>query len=111
MADIILIPSITSHGVQEATSLAMLEGMACGKVVICSNIGGLREIIRNMETGILVNEKNPKEIAKIVEATLNDRSLMIKMANNAREYVSKNHSFLAHAQKVYHVYLNLLEEK
>jgi glycosyltransferase involved in cell wall biosynthesis len=111
MADIILIPSITSHGVQEATSLAMLEGMACGKVVVCSNIGGLREIIRNMETGIFINEKNPEEIAKIVEATLNDKNLIIKIANNAREYVSKNHSFLAHAQKVYHVYLNLMEEK
>ena len=111
MADIILIPSITSHGVQEATSLAMLEGMACGKIVICSNIGGLRETIRNMETGILVNEKEPKEIAKIVEATLDDRSLRIKIAENARKHVLKNHSFLAHAQKVYSVYLNLLEEK
>lgn len=60
MADIILIPSITSHGIQEATSLAMLEGMACGKVAICSNIGGMREIISHMKNGIFTEEKNPK---------------------------------------------------
>jgi len=108
MADIILIPSITSHGIQEASSLAMLEGMACGKIVICSNIGGLRETVRNMENGILVNEKEPTEIARAVEAVLDDRRLMTKMTENAREYVLKNHSFLAHAQKVYDVYCNVL---
>ena len=31
LSDIILIPSITSNNIQEATSL-MLEGMACGKL-------------------------------------------------------------------------------
>jgi len=111
MADIILIPSITSHGVQEATSLAMLEGMACGKVVICSNIGGMQEIIHNMENGILVDEKESMEIAKGVETVLNNRSLMAKISKNAREYTVKNHSFLVHARKVFDVYCDLLEEK
>jgi glycosyltransferase involved in cell wall biosynthesis len=38
LSDIILIPSITSNNIQEATSISMLEGMACEKYVICSNI-------------------------------------------------------------------------
>lgn len=107
LVDVILIPSITSHGIQEASSLAMLEGMACGKIVICSNIGGMREIVQNMENGILVNEKEPMEIARAIDTVLNDRRLKTKIMENAREYVLNNHSFVVHAKKVYDVYCNL----
>jgi glycosyltransferase involved in cell wall biosynthesis len=110
MADIILIPSITSYGIQEATSLAMLEGMACCKVVICSNIGGIKEIIRNMKNGILVEEKNPVHIATAVKTIIENRSLTVEIGNKAREYVLQNHSFLAHASKVAEIYQKTLSE-
>lgn len=111
MADIILIPSITSHGIQEATSLSMLEGMACGKVVICSNIGGMREIIQNMKTGILTEEKQPEEIAKTIETVIENPDLRSKIGNDARKYVLRNHSFIAHASKVSQIYRTVLGEK
>jgi Glycosyltransferase len=57
MSDVVLIPSITSNDIQEATSLSMLEGMSTGKVVICSNIGGMKEVIINNINGFLVKEK------------------------------------------------------
>ncbi|MEJ5326841.1 MAG: glycosyltransferase family 4 protein [Candidatus Bathyarchaeia archaeon] len=108
MADIILIPSITSHGVQEASSLAMLEGMACSKVTICSDIGGMHEIIQNMKNGILVKEKDSESIAKAIETTITNQSLIADIGRNAREYVLKHHSFIAHARKVYDLYHNVL---
>ncbi|MCW4008653.1 MAG: glycosyltransferase family 4 protein [Candidatus Bathyarchaeota archaeon] len=111
MADIILIPSITSHGIQEATSLAMLEGMACGKVTICSNIGGMGEIIQHMKNGILIKEKDSEMIAKTIEFTLTNKNLMTEIGNKAREYVLENHSFVAHARKVYNIYNTLLRDR
>jgi glycosyltransferase involved in cell wall biosynthesis len=110
MADIILIPSITSHGIQEATSLSMLEGMACGKVVICSNIGGMREIIQDMKTGILTEEKQPERIAKAIETIADSPDLKVKIGNEARKYVQQNHSFVVHAGKVAQIYRSLLGE-
>jgi len=110
MADIILIPSITSHGIQEATSLSMLEGMACGKVVICSNIGGMREIIQDMKTGILTEEKQPERIAEAIETIADRPDLRVKIGNEARKYVQQNHSFVAHAGKVAQIYRGLLGE-
>jgi glycosyltransferase involved in cell wall biosynthesis len=110
MADIVLIPSVTSHGIQEATSLAMLEGMACGKIVICSNIGGMKEIIRNMENGILVEEKQPAATAKNTEKTIEDGELRAEIGRNAREYVVRNHSFTAHAARVAQIYREVLGE-
>jgi glycosyltransferase involved in cell wall biosynthesis len=109
MADSILIPSATTHGIQEATSLAMLEGMSCGKAVICSAIGGMREVIQHMKNGVLVKEKEPEEIAKAIRQLMEDPSLMTGLKSNAREYVLQNHSYLAHAQKVLTIYQAVLE--
>jgi glycosyltransferase involved in cell wall biosynthesis len=109
MADIILIPSITSHGIQEATSLAMLEGMACGKVVMCSNIGGMREIIHHMKNGILTKEKEPTEVANAVETVIKNRSLIAEIGKNATTHIVKNHSLIAHAKKTLKIYENMLK--
>jgi len=110
MADIILIPSITSHGVQEATSLAMLEGMACGKVVICSNIGGMHEIIQHMRNGILTKEKDSESIADAVETVVENKKLKMELGSGARDHVLKNHSYVVHARKVVEIYNNVLGE-
>jgi len=109
MADLVLIPSATTHGIQEATSLAMLEGMSCGKAVICSAIGGMREVIQHMKNGVLVKEKEPEEIAKAIRQLMEGPSLMADLGRIAREYVLKNHSYLAHAQKVLAIYQAVLE--
>lgn len=111
LADVILIPSITSHGVQEATSLAMLEGMSCGKIVICSNIGGMSEVVKNMENGILVKEKSPLAIAKAIENVLEDLDLRAKITNKARAYILQTHSFISHTKKIIQIYKSLLNEK
>ncbi len=102
-ADVLLIPSITSHGIQEATSLAALEGMSCGKLVISTDIGGLREIVSNGR-GLTVDEKNPLSIAEtICRAQANDVDIE-EIGRCARQYVLENHSYIAQANKVIDVY-------
>jgi len=108
-ADIVLIPSITSHDVQEASSLAMLEGMACGKTVVCSDIGGMREIMKNMENGILVKERDPLDIARAIQIAIQDPKLREAISNNARAEVVKDHSYLVHAKKTLDIYRSVLE--
>jgi glycosyltransferase involved in cell wall biosynthesis len=104
MADALLIPSVTTHGIQEASSLAMLEGMACGKTVICSSIGGMREIIQHMKNGVLTKEKEPTEIAKAIETVITNQTLANEIGNEARNYVMQKHSYVAHAKKVFNIY-------
>jgi glycosyltransferase involved in cell wall biosynthesis len=108
MADALLIPSITIHGIQEASSLAMLEGMACGKTVICSSIGGMREIIQHMKNGLLTKEKEPTEIAKAIETVVTNRTLANEIGNEARSSVMRRHSYVAHAKKVFNIYRKVL---
>jgi len=104
IANVVLIPSITSHGVQEATSLSMLEGMACGKVVICSRIGGMQEVLQDGVTGFLVSEQSPEEIAGRINSILKGSVDTGSMGQRAREYVVEHHSYVSHAMMVRDVY-------
>jgi N-acetyl-alpha-D-glucosaminyl L-malate synthase BshA len=57
-ADVLLLPSeIESFG------LAALEGMACGVPAVCSEVGGLPEVIRNGVDGFLVPGHDVKTMA------------------------------------------------
>jgi glycosyltransferase involved in cell wall biosynthesis len=110
MADVILIPSITSHGIQEATSLAMLEGMSCGKVVVCSDIGGMHEVVKNTENGMVIKEKEPEAIATTIETIIRNPGLKSRIGDEARKYVLQNHSYTVHAAKVAQIYRSAIGE-
>ncbi len=106
-SDIILMPSTKSDDVEEATSLSMLEGMICGKVVIASAIGGMKEVIRDGDNGILVEDKNPEQIAGKIVNMMNDDNLYKKISVKANEYAAENHAYRNHAGKFLEIYRNL----
>jgi glycosyltransferase involved in cell wall biosynthesis len=99
-ADVVVIPSILSAGVEEATSLSMLEGMACAKPVIVTSVGGLKETVRNGITGLVVEPANPEAIAEAAIRLAADPDLRMKLGSAARAHVVENNSYVAHAQSV-----------
>jgi glycosyltransferase involved in cell wall biosynthesis len=104
VADVVLIPSVTSIGIQEGSSLAALEGMSCAKPVVASDIGGLSEIIENNKTGLLVKERNVQQIADALALLWNDRKFASRLGKAAREKVLKDNSYLAHARQIAKIY-------
>lgn len=57
--------------------------------VIASNIGGLPEIIRDRENGLLCDITNPKSLLTALNLLSNDRALLDELSKSARESVSK----------------------
>lgn len=85
-ADISLIPTLYCEG----TSLSCIEAMACGNIVISTNIGGLPNLIINDFNGVLINpDKN--ELLEAVENILVNEDYRNKLQKNALE-VSKEFS-------------------
>ncbi|KAF2955573.1 glycosyltransferase family 4 protein [Marinitoga sp. 38H-ov] len=112
VSDVVLIPSITTNeGIEEATSLSMLEGMACEKYVVCSNIGGMKEVIRDGVNGFLINQKSEKEIIKIINYIYQNSEKLSYIRSNAREYVVENHGYIQYINKLIKIYEKLLNRK
>ena len=57
--DVFLLPSIT-----EAFPYAILEAGKAGLPIVATAVGGIPEVIDDMESGILIQSKNPGEVAR-----------------------------------------------
>ena len=60
-ADIFLFPSRT-----ENLPYALLEAGVAELPIIATSVGGIPEVIRDMQNGILIHPRNPKEIAEAI---------------------------------------------
>ena len=83
-ADVCVYPS---H--MEAMPIAWLEGLAMGKKVIASKIGPGFELVKENETGLLINPYSPEDIAEKVIEVLTNIKEAEKRAVNAREDILK----------------------
>lgn len=88
----VIIPSIPSEGVIEATSLSALEAMSLGKVVVASKIGGLRELIEDGVDGFLFEAGDEKMLAKILQNILIDKKLRDHIGSNAQRKVLSSYT-------------------
>ncbi|HZK49596.1 MAG TPA: glycosyltransferase family 4 protein, partial [Thermoleophilia bacterium] len=91
-ADIVLVPSVHSENVEEATSLSALEAMACGCPVIAGAVGGLAEMIDDGVNGLLVPASDPRALAAAILRLADDLTLRSRLAEAARSYVVRKHS-------------------
>ena len=88
-SDIIVVPSIWG----EPFGLTALEGMSSEIAVVASRIGGLQEIVKDGETGLLFQPGSYTELASILDRLLDDSDLRARLGRNGRKHVIENYSW------------------
>ncbi|MGB9844829.1 glycosyltransferase family 4 protein [Methanothermobacter tenebrarum] len=89
-SELLVLPSTT---IQEGFGMVLIEANACGKPVIGSKIGGIKYVIRDGETGLLVPPGDPNALANAMERLLEDERLAKKMGSKGRKMVQKNYTW------------------
>ncbi|MEK7203821.1 MAG: glycosyltransferase family 4 protein [Patescibacteria group bacterium] len=89
----------------EGFGIVYLEASACGKPIIASDAGGIRDAVLDGQTGLIVSPDNPAETAKAIEKLLDDRELAFRLGQNGMKYAAEN-DWSVIGQK----FLNLYEE-
>lgn len=84
---IAVVPTVGSEG----TSLSLLEAMACGCAVVCSNVGGMTNIVQNGYNGLMI-ESTVDALQKALERLITDKALCKKMGDIARSSVMQSFS-------------------
>jgi len=99
-ADLVLIPSLA-----EPFGRVAIEAGYYSKPVICSNRGGLPEIIVNGKTGLIFNPDRQNDLAEKIELFLNLSSKeKLAMGLNARERVLKTFNVETMVNKIKKIY-------
>ncbi len=102
-SDIFITPFLTTRGILDYP-MPVLEAMAIGKPVIASRVGGIPEIISDMETGILIEPGNAVSLSQAILHLCEDEGLRQRLGSNAANFISEKLSperVVCETEKVY----------
>ena len=92
----------------EGFGLTPLEAMACGVPVIAARVGAYETLIRDGETGSLVDPGDPGGLAAAMARWLDDPDARGAAGHAARAHVAENHAIEGEARAITGVYRSLL---
>lgn len=110
LSNVVLVPSIYSAGVEEATSISALEAMGSGVPLIACAVGGLKEIVNHGKDGLLVEERNVEQLSDAMIQLLSNPEEGQQLADTARAKIVEEYSHFAAAEKYEKIYLKALKK-
>jgi glycosyltransferase involved in cell wall biosynthesis len=97
--DVFVLPSHT-----EGIPLALLEAMAAGVPVVATRVGGVPEIVRDGQDGLLVPPRDPEAAAVAIRRILCEPTLRKTLSVNGRERVARHFSLGAMTESYFALY-------
>ncbi len=88
----------------EISGLIIFEAFSCGKPVIGSRIGGIPEIVKDTERGLVFEMGNKKDLSAAIKYLINNPDLAVEMGKNAKAYVEREHRSEIHYEKLLNIY-------
>ena len=80
--DILVLPSLN-----EGMGKVLVEGMALGKPIVASSVGGIINLVKNGENGILVPPGDSDALGEAILQLLKDKNLSEKLGKNGKAMV------------------------
>lgn len=94
----------------ESFGMVLVEAGACGKPVIASNIPGVRSVVKDGETGLLVRENDIDDLVQKLDLLLSDRDLRTRMGDEGYARVQAHYSWSAIAKRLETLYTEVLDK-
>jgi glycosyltransferase involved in cell wall biosynthesis len=105
-ASMVVVPSEWN----ENSPVSILEAMAYGKPVVASRIGGIPELVRHGQTGLLFTPKDHAQLGISIRALLTNAERRARLGAEARRMVEKHHSLEAHGAALLALYQSVASQ-
>jgi glycosyltransferase involved in cell wall biosynthesis len=92
----------------EGGPLSVMEYMAAGRPVVATRVGGLPELVRDGETGVLVDPRDPDALADAAGSLLGDPALRERLGERGREVQRAEYDIDVWAGRLERLYADLL---
>ena len=88
--DMAVMPSVVMpDGRRDGIPVALIEAMALGVPVVSTRVSGIPELVEHEVTGLLVEQRDPLELADAIERLLSDDQLRDRLAQAGRHRVEQ----------------------
>lgn len=104
LTDVLAYPRKRSRLTDLVTPLKPLEGMAQGKLVAASDVGGHRELVTHGETGVLFAPDDPQACAAALADLLDNRETWPHLREHGIAHVRDHHDWARNAGRYRDVY-------
>ncbi|MBT9151423.1 MAG: D-inositol 3-phosphate glycosyltransferase [candidate division WS2 bacterium] len=105
-ADVFCLPSTST----ESFGIVNLEAMTCGVPIVASKIGGVPDVVKDGENGLLVQPKDYEALADAIIYLLENEDERERMGKNGREKV-ESYSWERIAEETEKVYSSLMRQE
>ncbi len=106
VSDVFVRPSIS-----EGFGNVFVEAMAAGIPIIGTPVGGISDFLKDKETGLFCEPKNPKDIAEKIKTLIQDKLLAQKLIQNGLGLVKNKYGWDLISQKMKNLYAKLIINK
>ena len=90
----------------DMSPLTLQEAQLMEKPVIATSVGGVPELMKDVETGFLVKKNNPEELAEKISILVNDAKKSENMGKKGKDFVTRNFNW----DKICHDFLDSLKK-
>lgn len=104
--DIFVLPSVS-----EGLSLAVLEAALAGKFVIATAVGGVPEVIKDDETGLLFKPKNIEQLVRHLNWVVEHKEEAVVMVKKLQKFVLEKFDINKIIKEYEKLYLNCTGKK
>lgn len=111
VVDVLVYPRQSMRLTDWVTPLKPLEAMAMGKVVVASDVGGLKELVRDQETGLLFPAGNVDALVATLQRAIADRENWAAMGERARQHVTATRQWEDIVARYHSVYKSALANR
>jgi len=94
----------------EGMPIGLLEAMSYGLVCITTPVGGIGDVVENMENGLLIEPGDVEALGRCLELLVDDPDLRKRLGNNARRTVQERYNWSARAGDLKELYLKLIDQ-
>lgn len=104
--DVLVYPRISKRITELVTPLKPLEAMAMKRVVIGSDVGGIKELVADQENGLLFKAHDVNDLIEKCEYAINNLEQLQPMVERARVYVEQQRQWPVICEK----YLDIFKQ-